>query len=354
MTDVPSRPLLSALVGNAGAEALFSNEVELGALLEAEAALANAEARAGLIEPDAASRIDEACRGFKADWQKLAEGLVRDGVVVPELVRQLRAAVGEPYADAVHKGATSQDIVDTALMLRLKRASSILAAELDALTEVLRQVSARDGAMPLMAHTRMQQALAFTVSEKVRTWRQPLERQATALRDLEPRVFAVQLGGPVGTRAEFGGKGDAVAGEMARLLGLSDAPCWHSQRDRIAEFGAWLSLTSGVIGKIGQDIALMAQNEVGQVRLTNAGGSSAMQHKSNPVAAEVLVALARLNAGLLGTLHQALLHENERSGAAWTLEWLVLPQMVVATAGGLEKARTLIDGLRFRPAADSG
>ena len=116
---------------------------------------------------------------------------------------------------------------------------------------------------------------------------------------------------------------------MAERLDLALRPSWHSQRDRIGEFGSFLSLLSGTLGKIGQDIALMAQNEVGEVQLATGGGSSAMPHKSNPVPAEVLVTLARFNAGLLGTLHQALVHENERSGAAWTLEWMVLPQMVV-------------------------
>jgi 3-carboxy-cis,cis-muconate cycloisomerase len=137
---------------------------------------------------------------------------------------------------------------------------------------------------------------------------------------------------------------------MAGILGLGSAPPWHSQRDRIGELAAFLSLLSGTLGKFGQDIALMAQNEVGEVRLAAGGGSSAMAHKSNPVGAEVLVALARFNAGLLGTLHQALVHENERSGAAWTLEWLVLPRMAVTTAAGLSKALALSGGVSFAPA----
>jgi 3-carboxy-cis,cis-muconate cycloisomerase len=145
------------------------------------------------------------------------------------------------------------------------------------------------------------------------------------------------------------GHGDAVADAMAEILGLGYGPSWHSQRDRIGEFAALLSLISGTLGKIGQDVALMVQNEVGEVRLASGGGSSAMPHKSNPVQAELLVTLARYNAGLLGTLHQALVHENERSGSAWTLEWIILPQMVVATAAGLNKARALVTGMSFVP-----
>jgi 3-carboxy-cis,cis-muconate cycloisomerase len=174
-----------------------------------------------------------------------------------------------------------------------------------------------------------------------------LERHAESLENIAPRLLVLQLGGPIGTRGEMKGHGDAVADRMAEILGLGYGPSWHSQRDRIGEFAAFLSLVSGTLGKIGQDVALMAQNEVREVRLASGGGSSAMPHKSNPVQAELLVTFARYNAGLLGTLHQALVHENERSGAAWTLEWIVLPQMVVATAAGLNKAQALMADMSF-------
>jgi 3-carboxy-cis,cis-muconate cycloisomerase len=249
----------------------------------------------------------------------------------------------------LHLGATSQDIIDTALVLRLKKVIEIYETRLDVFIDTLHILKERDGATPLMAHTRMQQALPFTAADKIDTWIQPLERHREILGGLSSRLLVVQLGGPVGTRAELKGQGNAVADAMAESLGLGSALSWHSQRDRIGEFAAFLSLLSGTFGKIGQDIALMAQNEVGEVRLATGGGSSAMPHKSNPVPAEVLVALARFNAGLLGTLHQALVHENERSGAAWTLEWMVLPQMAVATAAGLRSAQALIEGMSFSP-----
>jgi 3-carboxy-cis,cis-muconate cycloisomerase len=199
----------------------------------------------------------------------------------------------------------------------------------------------------------MQQALPFTAGDKIDTWLQPLERHREALDNLAPRLLVIQLGGPIGTRGELKGHGDAVADAMAEILGLGFAPSWHSQRDRIGEFAAFLSLVSGTLGKIGQDVALMAQNEVGEARLASGGGSSAMPHKSNPVLAEVLVTLARFNAGLLGTLHQALVHEHERSGAAWSLEWLVLPQMAIATAAGLGKAQLLLERMSFSPSKDT-
>lgn len=349
MTPSLPFPLLNALVGDREVEGIFSNETELRALLQVEAALAESEAEIGLIDEEAAQHIVTACSSFVPDWSGLAAGLARDGVIVPELVRQLRAAVGDPFSSAVHLGATSQDIIDTALVLRLKRLTEVYLRRLDGLMDLLGALKRRDGKIPLMAHTRMQQALPFEAADKIDTWLQPLERHGTALREIRPRLLCVQLGGPIGTREELKGHGDALADAMAERLGLGYAPSWHSQRDRIGEFAAWLSLLSGTLGKIGQDVVLMAQNEIGEVRLASGGGSSAMPHKSNPVPAEVLVSLARFNAGLLGTLHQSLIHENERSGAAWTLEWLVLPQMAVTTGAALNRARSLFETLSFSP-----
>jgi 3-carboxy-cis,cis-muconate cycloisomerase len=355
VTQMPPHSLLQALVGDEEVGAFFTSDAELSAMLQVEAALAYAEAKVGVISKDAARRITEVCDTFQADWDRLASGLAQDGVVVPELVKQLRAAVGEPHAKSVHLGATSQDIIDTALILRLKGVVHVLSERLATLIRSLGNLKERDGAIPLMAHTRMQQALPFTAADKVVTWIQPLERHKEALAELTPRVLVVQLGGPVGTRGELKGQGDAIAATLADLLELGVAESWHSQRDRIGEFAAFLSLLTGTLGKFGQDVALMAQNEVGEARLATGGGSSAMPHKSNPIPAEVLVTLARFNAGMLGTLHQALVHENERSGAAWTLEWMVLPQMVVSAAAALIKAQALAGSMSFSPSksADS-
>jgi 3-carboxy-cis,cis-muconate cycloisomerase len=151
-----------------------------------------------------------------------------------------------------------------------------------------------------------------------------------------------------GDRASFEGKGDAVALGLAQRLDLGIAEPWHSARDPIVAFGSLLSLVSGSLGKFGADVALLAQNEIGAITVAGGGGSSAMAHKSNPVNAEVLVALARHNAGLVGTLHQALVHENERSGAAWTLEWLTLPQILVTTGASLRLALMLAGQISFR------
>jgi 3-carboxy-cis,cis-muconate cycloisomerase len=348
MTVSPfDHPVLGALLGDAEAAECFSLEADLKAMLAFEAALAQAEAALGLIPSEAAPSIAAACRDLAPDRARLAAGVARDGVVAPDLVAQLREAVGEPHGRLVHRGATSQDVIDTSLTIRLKSVCALLDSRLSGLIEILRSLSARDGAIPLMAHTRMQRALPFTAADKLRAWREPLERSLQRLTEVKGRLLVVQFGGPVGVRGDLDGKGEAVAAELARRLDLAAAPCWHVERDRIGEFAAWLSLLCGSLGKLGQDAALMAQNEIGEVRLAGGGGSSAMAHKSNPVSAEVLTTLARFTAGQLGALHQALVHENERSGAAWTLEWLVLPPMVAATAAALRHATALCQGMRF-------
>ena len=274
--------LLSALAGDPELEALFADAADLAAMLRFEAALADAQASVGLIPPEAAARISDACAAFAPDWAALRAGIARDGVVVPDLVRQLRAAVGEPHAASLHRGATSQDAIDTSLVLRLAPALDVLDARLGALVAGLDALSARDGAEPLMAQTRMQRALPFTAADKLDTWRGPLPRHRARLAELRPRLIRLQLGGPVGTRAELGERASEIAAHMAGRLGLADAPAWHSQRDGVVELGQWLALVCGSLGKMGQDVALMAQNEVGAARLAGGGTSSAMAPQVEP------------------------------------------------------------------------
>lgn len=339
--------LLRALTGDREAEALFDDAADIDAMLSFEAALAAAEVDSGLIGTDAAAAIAAAIETFSPDLPALERGMARDGVAVPELVRQLRRAVAAPHDSSVHMGATSQDAVDTGLTLRLSRLIPLLDARLGDLLTALQGLADRHGAQPLVAHTRMQRALPFTVIDKIAAWSAPLERHRAALADLSPRLLVIQLGGPVGARDGFDGKGEEVARRLADRLGLGVAPPWHSQRDRIVAFGSLLSALSGSLGKIGADVALLAQTEIGAVAIEGGGGSSSMPHKSNPVNAEALVGLARFNAGLCGALHQAMVHENERSGAAWTLEWLTLPQMAVATAASLRLALALAGQISF-------
>jgi 3-carboxy-cis,cis-muconate cycloisomerase len=340
-------PILSPFLGDDEVAAYFSVEADIRAMADFESALARAQASVGIIPAMAAADIAAACDQFMPDVVDLGRGAAQDGVVAPTLVKLLRAKVGSPHEIHVHRGATSQDVVDTSLILRLKPVLALFEARLRALIGSLHALEASQGVTSLMGRTRMQRALPIHAADKLRNWREPLQRHIERLAELRSRLLVVQFGGAVGVRGDLDGKGEAIAAELAKLLQLRAGPCWHVQRDALAELASWLSLVAGSLGKIGADVALMAQNEIGEVRLAEGGGSSAMPHKSNPVRAEALVTLARFNAALIGAQHQALVHENERSGAAWTLEWLVLPQMIVATAAALRHAAALCDGLRF-------
>lgn len=347
MAPSPRRSLLAALAGDAEVENLLGDEAHIQAILTFEQGLADAEATAGLISPTAAAAVGAAVAHFTPDWANLAAGMARDGVVVPALLDQLRGQIGPEHRAALHLGATSQDAIDTALMLQLAGVIDVFEARLAALDAALEALVQRSGTKPLMAHTRMQRALPFTVADKVRTWAEPLARHRQALEAMRRGLLVIQLGGPVGDRASFMDKGDEIARHLATRLDLGLAEPWHSSRDPLGAFGALLSLISGTLGKFGSDVTLMAQSEVHDIALAGGGGSSAMAHKSNPVKAEVLVSLARWNAGLLGTLHQAMVHENERSGAAWTLEWLTLPHMLIATGASLRIAVDLVADISF-------
>jgi 3-carboxy-cis,cis-muconate cycloisomerase len=344
--------LLSGLLGDAEAVSLFSVDAELGGMIAFERALAEAEGAEGVIPPAAAKTICDAIGAIGIDVAKLTASTATDGVAVPELVRQLRAGLPADVREFVHFGATSQDVVDTSLALRLKHLSEMLKARLDELITEFDALDARDGALSVMAHTRMQAAIPVTASRKIMSWRDPLARHRERLAEAVAGIAQLQFGGAAGTLEKLGPKGAAVAARMAARLGLA-APArpWHSERDGVAAFASWLSLVSGSLGKFGQDVALLAQNEVGEIKLSAGGGSSAMPHKVNPVGAEVLVTLARFNATLLSGMHQSLVHESERSGAAWSLEWMLLPQMATATAAGLRTACKLVPEISFRQKA---
>lgn len=339
-------PILSGLFGDPELAGLLSAEADVEAMVAFEMALAAAQAECGVIPQADAEAIARLGTQYVPDFEGLQFGLGRDGVVAPELVKQMRKALGSEAASSLHFGATSQDVIDTSLIIRLKSIAAILKARILAVETILTDISNRFGGRRLMARTRMQDALEITVADRIADWAAPLSRHRQRLEEIETRLLLVQYGGAVGVLEKLGDNGPRVVEALANRLGLGvTEKSWHNQRDTIVEFSGWLSLVSGSLGKIGQDIALMAQNAAGDVVLAGGGGSSAMPHKSNPVSAEVLVTLARYVAGSSGTIAQSLVHEQERSGAAWTLEWFVLPQMILATGSSLMIAVRLLQSV---------
>jgi 3-carboxy-cis,cis-muconate cycloisomerase len=351
--SVFEHPWLGALLGDDEIARHFSSEAELASMLRFEVALARAESDLGLIPAAAADAIAQAAAKFRPDITALAAGTRRDGMVVPDWIDQLRRQVGEPHGQHVHFGSTSQDVLDTSLVLRLRPVLDILAERLTAIEAQLDALKQKHGKQPTMARTRMQRALPIAWGDRIAAWRTPFMRHQLRLAELRPRLLVLQFGGPVGTFDRFGDRGPALAAALGRALDLPVPDLsWHSARDNLAELAGWLSLVTGSLGKIGQDVAMLAQDEIGEVTLPG-GRSSAMHHKNNPVAPEILVTLARFNATQLSAMHQALVHEQERSGAAWTLEWMILPQMATTTAAALVHATTLVEKMHIGGAEGS-
>jgi 3-carboxy-cis,cis-muconate cycloisomerase len=205
--------------------------------------------------------------------------------------------------------------------------------------------------LPMAARTRSQIATPTTFGLRVATWLFPLTRSRVRLTQLLPRLLLVQLGGASGTLSVYDHRAEALVHGLAERLGLGTAgKPWHAERDSIAEFASWLSLLAGALGKMGADLMLLGRMEISELKAGSGGGSSTMPQKSNPVAAEALVALARFNAGQVGLVHQALIHAEERDATSWPLEWMALPQMVVATGAALRHAENLATTLSPDPA----
>lgn len=323
-------------------DGLFEPAAEIAALLQFESALARSQAIHGLVPANAAAEIEKLCATFSPDMIALKEGIARDGMAIPELVDQLHAALPKEHRDALHLRSTSQDAIDTCLILQLRAAIKILEARLGESLNSLDDLNNRFAEVPQMARTRMQRALPLKVGDRIAAWSAPLKRHQERLTALMPHLLVIQYGGPIGIDPSPWIK------DLAKHLQLGVPPrSWHTARDELANFASWLSLVSGSVGKIGADIAMMAQNEIAEASIAGGGRSSAMHHKSNPIEAEILVAIGRYNAALLGGFHQSLIHEQERSGSAWALEWMILPDMVSITGACLTHLNHLLTNVSF-------
>ncbi len=334
-------PLLGEVFGDAEIGAFFSVEAELRAMIRVEIALARVQGRMGIIPAAAADAIQK-LENHVPDPAMLIAGTRASGVVVPPLVKALRDNMGAPYGGYVHWGATTQDIVDTGLMLRLRDVLEIIEGRLSALINVLADAAERYASLPMAARTRSQVATPTTLGLRIAGWLAPLLRCRTRLEELKPRLLVVQLGGASGTLGVFGKRGLAVMEGMAMELDLAvPLKPWHSERDSLVDLAHWLALVTGTLGKMAGDLILTGRSESGELRAGEGGGSSTMPQKANPVAAETIVSLARYNAGQVGIAHQAMMHAEERDCGAWALEWMTLPSMIVATGAALCHANGL-------------
>jgi 3-carboxy-cis,cis-muconate cycloisomerase len=324
----------------------FSDDALFASFSRFERALINGLAAAGLVAASEAEDLARQISEFAPDGAAIAEAGIRDGVPVPEYVRQLRAHVAGAAKPMLHHGATSQDLIDTATIEALLSVNAILATRLDALLLQIDELSSRCGKNELQAITRMQPAVIFHASDRIATWRHPLSALRERLSALREQTGVLQFGGAVGDLQVLGDNAETVARSIASELGLSwPGHSWHSARSPVIAQANWMSELTGSLGKIGQDVALMALRGSEDIRMSGGGSSSAMPHKQNPVTAERLVTLARFNATLISGMYQAQIHELERSGAAWMLEWMLLPQICETAGASLSAASMLVQSI---------
>ncbi|HEX6224687.1 MAG TPA: lyase family protein [Chryseolinea sp.] len=327
---------------------ILSDEEFIRKIFEFEIVLAKEQSRLGIIPESASNEIRMLLSELKIQPGDLADGTLKNGIPLIPLLEIIKEKLSVECRQYLHFGTTSQDVMDSALVLTLQDAFAIINERLANLQLNLSKLREKYGETPCMARTRGQLAVPITFAQKINAWLYPLQRQAHRIKGMEADVLKVQLGGAAGDLAAFGKKGEHLSEAIAKALRLSRASSWHTQRDGLCEFTNWLALTSGILGKMGADLLVMAQSEVGEIAENAEGGgkSTAMLHKNNPILSEALVALAKLNAGLQSQMLLSVIHENERDATAWILEWSCIPQMLMNTGTALKHALTISINLK--------
>jgi 3-carboxy-cis,cis-muconate cycloisomerase len=370
------RGLFDGVFARGGADT--GDQAWLTAMLQTEAALARALERAGLAPPGAGAAVTEAARAGAFDAAELGRQAALTGNPVPALVRALARCVPAYAAAAVHKGATSQDIIDTAAMLLARRALAAAAADMAAAADATAALAARHRDTVMIGRTLLQQAVPVTFGLVTAGWLTGLDEAGAGLDRVRAGRLAVQFGGAAGTLASLGADGPRVAALLAGELGLPlPVLPWHTDRLRIVEVAASCAGAAAVLGKIARDVTLLAQSEVAEVRegepgvaevrggepgaaevrggdepgaAARRGGSSAMPHKRNPVAAIAILGCTRQVPGLLATLTAAAEQEHQRAAGAWHSEWEPFSGLLRLTGSAASWGAELLAGLTADPA----
>jgi len=320
---------------------LFTDTAEVRAMLLVEGTLAKVQGALGLIPEDSAFFIHRAAMEVQVDPSGLAEATGTNGVSVPGLVAAFRKAMEAPeHAQYVHWGATSQDIIDTGLMLRLRPLLTICEKDLRATLDALAALAEAHADTPMSARTYGQHATLTSFGAQASEWGNPLLGLLGELPALRSACLRVSLSGAAGTAGAFGAEAPEIRANLARELNLSDpGQSWHTDRTPLLRIGDWLTRAALALGKLGEDLIAMAMSGIAEIDLGGAGGSSTMPQKQNPVAPSALVALAAQARGHLATLQDAAMQKHQRDGAAWFTEWLTLPQLCLAAASALTIAK---------------
>lgn len=317
-----------------------SDEKFIRKMLQVEIALAKVQAALDVIPKKSAQEITAKLKNFQPDPASFQASTLQNGIPTIALLGMAKKQLTAKAADHLHWGATSQDIIDSAHILIVSDVLKIFKKRISTLIKNMKKLSKKHQGIITIARSRTQQAVPISYAQKIDAWWGPLERHLARLKELEPRLLVVQLGGAGGNLSALGKKGIVVRQSLAKELKLNEAGVWQNQRDHLAEFANWLSLVAGTLGKMASDILLLSQTEIGEIIENSASGgkSSSMPHKNNPVLSEAIVALSKYVMQLAGTSFQSLIHQHERDGAAWILEWLSYPQMMIATGTILNHA----------------
>ncbi|HKF74501.1 MAG TPA: 3-carboxy-cis,cis-muconate cycloisomerase [Candidatus Dormibacteraeota bacterium] len=324
-----------------------SDESWLRAMLDVEAAIAAAEAAAGVIPPAAADAIRAACAEVRIDLGRLGEDAAASATPVVPLARALTAAVAGDAANYVHWGATSQDVIDTAMMLVARRGLDVLLAEMDGLADACAALAERHRTTLMPGRTLLQQALPITFGLKAAGWLVAAMEAAEVVRAVRLRRLAVQFGGASGTLASLGDHGLDVLARLAAELDLAEPLVpWHATRGRVVELALALAASGGAAAKVALDVALLMQTEVGEVAEGAPGGSSALPQKRNPVGAVEVDACFRGLQAQVAVLVASQRVEHERAAGAWQAEWPALSEALRLAGGACGRARVVVEQLR--------
>ena len=349
--------MLDMLFTTDAMRAAFCDAARVQGMLDFEAALARAEAATGVIPPAAALSIVQCCDAAGYDFAALAAGARNAGNLAIPLVAALTRRVGEIDPEArgyVHWGATSQDAIDTGLVLQLREALALIDDGVDRLSSALATQVRAHRATPMVGRTWMQQALPVTLGLKLAAVLAAVDRHRERIATLRPRIAVLQFGGAAGTLASLGARGIDVETALAADLRLdvADSP-WHTQRDNICEVATTLGLIVATLGKLARDVALLAQTEVAEAfepAAPGRGGSSTLPHKRNPVGAAMALAAAVRVPNLVATMLAAAVQEHERGLGNWPAEWDTLPEICMLAAGALDAMTGVVAELDVDPA----
>ncbi|MFT6581617.1 MAG: 3-carboxy-cis,cis-muconate cycloisomerase [Alphaproteobacteria bacterium] len=337
------------LFGEAEMRRLFSDENHMQMQLDVEAALARVQARLDIIPQAAADEISTKAKFENLDFDKFQKGVERVYYPILPLVEGIVAACDNGLGEYSHWGATTQDIMDSGMSLQLRDAMVLIENELTAISATLVDMAKKYRDTPMAGRSHLQQALPVTFGFKAAVWLSGVERHRTRLEELRPRATQAQFSGAAGTLASLGDKGLAVQDAMADELGLIRPEItWHTMRDNVAEVTNFLGLVTGTLAKIGTDVLMMMQTEVGEVFEPFApgrGASSTMPQKRNPVSSELLIIAAKAVRQNVAMMLDGMVQDHERASGPWHVEWLAIPQTFILTAGALHQAREMLEGL---------